>query len=127
MRRMLFLCVAVLLVGCDSVTEPQGQIPTSRPSRGIGLSTPVASSATDINERGQIIGRPRIIGRAIASEEVFQNLVPSAEDVVRSVLNETKSGTSISDVEKKVQKTLSDYFYKKTKNRPEIIVTSIPA
>jgi ribonuclease J len=78
-------------------------------------------------QRGNLVGRPRIIGRAVASHEVFQDLVPDAEDVLRSVLKETKSGTSISEVEVQVQKALSNYFYKKAKNRPEIIVTSIPA
>ncbi len=77
--------------------------------------------------RGELVGRPRIIGRAIASHEVFQDLVPAAEDVVRYVLEGTTSGTPTSEVEGKVQKALSNYFYKQAKNRPEIMVTSIPA
>ena len=78
-------------------------------------------------QRGELVGRPRIIGRAIASYEVFQELVPAAEDVVRLVLKGTKAGASTSEVEEKVRKSLSDYFYKRAKNRPEIIVNSIPA
>jgi ribonuclease J len=77
--------------------------------------------------RGELVGRPRIIGRAIASSDVFQELVPPAQDIVRSVLREIKGGTPTSDVENQVQKALSDFFYRKAKNRPEIIVSSIPA
>jgi ribonuclease J len=76
---------------------------------------------------GELVGRPRIVGRAIASQEVFQDLVPAAQDVVRTVLNDSKPGTPTTDVEDKVQVALSNFFYKKAKNRPEIIVTSIPA
>jgi ribonuclease J len=76
---------------------------------------------------GRVLGRPRITGRAIASQDVMTQLWPEALDLVDSMLRGMSPNTPASTVERAVQKSLSDFFYREARNRPEVIVQALPA
>ncbi len=77
--------------------------------------------------RGILLGRPRITMRGVAVEEVLTDLLIQVDDAVRSTLRTLRPNTAPDEAEKAVARAVSDLFYKQTKNRPEMIVVSVPA
>ncbi len=76
---------------------------------------------------GKLVGLPRITGRAIATEEALQELLPGADEAVRAALRGISPRTPATTVERAVERSLSDYFYREARNRPEVIAHAILA
>jgi len=76
---------------------------------------------------GRMVGLPQITGRAIASNDVMEALLPEAVDAVRSAMRGISPGTPAPTVARAVEKALSDFFYREARNRPEVIVHALPA
>jgi ribonuclease J len=88
----------------------------------------ICSVAFVYNEaKGKIVGQPRVTGRAMASTAVVADLFFDTADVIKDVMRGISPGTPKSTVERTVEKSVSDYFYRETRNRPEVIVQVIPA
>ncbi len=71
---------------------------------------------------GRLLGQPRISGQAIASPEVLAKLLPEATDLVKGVMRGISAFTPIPTVEKAIERSLSDFFFREGRNRPQIIV-----
>ena len=78
-------------------------------------------------DEGRFVGAPRITGHAIVAEEVMTRLVPDAMEAIRGAMRGVSPGTPMETAERVVERSLSDFFYQEAKNRPEIIVQSLPA
>jgi ribonuclease J len=76
---------------------------------------------------GSLVGQPHLTSRAMASGEAVADLLHNAGDLVGGVMRGISPGTPASNVERAVEKSVSDFFYRETRNRPEIIVQVIPA
>ena len=63
----------------------------------------------------------------MASPEAVADLLFATADVVKGVMRGISPGTPESTVQRAVEKSVSDHFYRETRNRPEIIVQVIPA
>jgi ribonuclease J len=78
-------------------------------------------------DEGRFVGTPRITGHAIVAEEMMIRLVPDAIDAIYGAMRGVSPGTPMETAERVVERSLSDFFYQEAKNRPEIIVQSLPA
>ncbi len=78
------------------------------------------------SRRGTLVGTPRIDARGVASEEILDTMVEEAKRLVRRTVQNTRANTAPEDVERAVERAISDFFYQQTKNRPEMIVVSMP-
>ncbi len=78
-------------------------------------------------QRGEIAGEPRIITQGIASDEAVDDMVDRAQQLVKKAMKGIQPQTTASTVESAVERTLSDYFYQQTKNRPQMMVIAMPA
>jgi ribonuclease J len=76
---------------------------------------------------GRLVGQPRITGRAIASPDVLGKLLPQATDLVMGVVRGISPFTPVVTVERAVERSLSDFFYREGRNRPAVIVQVLPA
>ncbi|MBN2002857.1 MAG: ribonuclease J [Anaerolineae bacterium] len=77
--------------------------------------------------RGTVVGEPRITARGVASDEAIEEMIEATKSVVRQTVQTIRAKTPPPEIEKAVKRAISDFFYKKAKNRPEIIVVSMPA
>ncbi len=77
-------------------------------------------------DEGRFVGTPRITGHAIVAEEVMARMVPEALEVLYGAMRGVSPGTPMETAERVVERSLSDFFYQEAKNRPEIIVQSLP-
>ncbi|RME36603.1 MAG: ribonuclease J [Thermoflexia bacterium] len=75
--------------------------------------------------RGALIGTPRLTMRGFAAHHVAEEMLTEARDIVRRVLQETRPGSPPATVEQRVQSALVEFFYQRTKNRPEVIALAI--
>lgn len=75
--------------------------------------------------RGTLSGAPRLALRGFVAPEVAGQMVGEAQTVVRHTLQSIQPRTPPATVEGTVERALSDFFYKRTKNRPEIIVMAL--
>lgn len=71
---------------------------------------------------GRLLGQPRISGKAIASPEVLAQLLPEATNLVKGVMRGISAFTPIPTVEQAIERSLSDFFFREGRNRPQIIV-----
>ncbi len=94
---------------------------------GLGETGVCAISIVYDEHTGKIVGRPRITDRAIASPETMAELLPEAMDIIRGVMKGISPNTPPATVEHAVERTLSDFFYRQARNRPEVIVQLMPA
>jgi len=69
---------------------------------------------------GQPVGRPHIITRGFIFVPGAEYLLAQAEEVTRSAAS-AKPGTAPAEVESRVQKALSRFFYRETRSRPVVI------
>ncbi|MGC9347948.1 MAG: ribonuclease J [Anaerolineae bacterium] len=96
--------------------------------RGALGTTGVCSVALVYDEdEGRILNEPQITGRAIATTEVMNELLPDAKESVRAAMRGISPNTPADTVERLVEKALSDFFYRQARNRPEVIVQIIAA
>lgn len=90
-------------------------------------NTGVCTVAFMYNEdQGRFEGSPRITGHAIVAEEVMARLIPDALEAIYGAMRGISPGTPMETAERVVERSLSDFFYEEAKNRPEIIVQSLP-
>jgi ribonuclease J len=87
----------------------------------LGQSGFVAAIVSYERRTGQPVGQPRIITRGFVFTPEAEDLLSRARDVIRSAAS-VKAGTAPSEVEKKVEKALSDFLYQETRRNP--VVTS---
>jgi ribonuclease J len=78
-------------------------------------------------DEGRIVGEAEITGRAIATVEVMDELLPEAREAVAAAMRGISPNTPADTVERLVEKALSDFFYRQARNRPEVIVQVIEA
>lgn len=72
-------------------------------------------------KRGTLVGTPQITLRGFVAPETAEGMLEAARDVVRRTVQGVRPGTSPATVERTVQRALSSFFYRETKNRPEMI------
>ncbi len=76
-------------------------------------------------KRGRLVGEPQLSSQGFVNLEVVQKLLDDVRDKVRQIVNSTPPGAPPVEVEKIVQKGLSNFFYKRAKSRPVLLVTAI--
>jgi ribonuclease J len=88
--------------------------------------TGVCSVALSFDEEtGKIIGYPRVVTHAVASDEAVEDLLPGVTDVVLTAMRGISGGIAASTVERTVERALSDFFFREARNRPEVIVHAL--
>jgi len=75
--------------------------------------------------RGALVGPARLALRGFAARQAAGKVLGQAQQVVRCTVQEARPGASPTMVERAVQRALSDFFYKSTKNRPETVVMAL--
>jgi len=76
-------------------------------------------------KRGRLVGEPHLSSQGFVNLEAVQELLDDARDKIRQTVNSAPTGAPPSEVEKIVQKSLSNFFYQRAKNRPVLLVTAI--
>lgn len=76
-------------------------------------------------QRGALIGTPRLTVRGFAASDAALEVMEGAIEVIRQTFRRIRSGTPSATVERLVQSALSEFFYHKTRNRPEVIVMAV--
>lgn len=74
---------------------------------------------------GALLGTPRLTVRGFAARDAAEEVIEGAMDVVQRTVQSTRAGTPPATVERQVQLALSEFFYQRTKNRPEVIVVAV--
>ncbi|HIE38946.1 MAG TPA: ribonuclease J [Anaerolineae bacterium] len=72
--------------------------------------------------RGTLMGTPRLTLRGFAAPQAAEEMLGEAQEAVRRAVQGLQPRTPLETVENSVRRALSDFFYRRTKNRPEIIV-----
>lgn len=75
--------------------------------------------------RGALLDAPRLTVRGFAARDAAEEVMAEAVEVVRRTIQGTRPGTPSATVERQVQAALSEFFYQRTKNRPEVIVVAV--
>ncbi len=75
--------------------------------------------------RGALLDTPRLTVRGFAARDAAEEVMTGAVEVVRHTVQDTRPGTPPATVERQVQSALSEFFYQRTKNRPEVIVVAV--
>ncbi len=87
----------------------------------------VCSVVFSYNRRqGVVIGEPRITARGLATAEVLEDLTTRAQPVVRNTVQATRSAAAPDEVERAVERAVSNFFYEQVQSRPEMIVVAVP-
>ena len=68
---------------------------------------------------GKAVGQPRIITQGFVFAPEAQDLLAQAEEIVRSTAS-ARRGTAPDKVEEKVEKALSNFFYRETRRKPVV-------
>ncbi len=77
-------------------------------------------------KNGKMVGNPSVMARAIVSAEAMDALEPDALNALVNAMRGISPGTAASSVERAVASALSDFFFRESRNRPEVIVQVIP-
>jgi len=77
-------------------------------------------------ENGKMVGNPSVTARAVVAPEAMEALEPDALNALVNAMRGISPGTAASTVERAVQSALSDFFFRESRNRPEVIVQAIP-
>jgi len=77
-------------------------------------------------KNGKMVGNASVVGRAIVSAEAMDALEPDALNALVNAMRGISPGTAASTVERAVASALSDFFFRESRNRPEVIVQAIP-
>jgi ribonuclease J len=88
---------------------------------GLAQSGFVTAVARYDRQAGKLVGQPRIITRGFVYVPDAQDLLAKAEDVVRSTAS-VRRGTAQGKVEERVERALSDLFYRETQRKPVVTV-----
>jgi ribonuclease J len=72
-------------------------------------------------QAGKLVGEPRIITRGFVYVPDAQDLLSKAEDIFRSTAS-VRRGTAQNKVEERVERALSDLFYRETQRKPVVTV-----
>lgn len=75
--------------------------------------------------RGALLNTPRLTVRGLAARDAAAEVMTGAVEVVRRTVQGTRPGTPSATVERQVQSALSEFFYRQTKNRPEVIAVAV--
>ncbi|MBC7225835.1 MAG: ribonuclease J [Thermoflexales bacterium] len=75
--------------------------------------------------RGALVDTPRLTVRGFAARDAAEEVMTEAVNVVRRTVQNTRPGTPPATVERQVQAALSEFFYQRTKNRPEVMVVAV--
>jgi len=87
----------------------------------------VCSVVFSYNRRqGVVIGEPRITAHGLAATEVIEDLTKRAQPVVRNTVKATHGGAAPDEVERAVERAVSNFFYEQVQSRPEMIVVAVP-
>ena len=87
----------------------------------------VCSVVFSYNRRqGVVIGDPRITMRGLATAEVLEDLTARAQPVVRNTVQATRGSAAPDEVERAVERAVSNFFYEQVQSRPEMIVVAVP-
>ncbi len=87
----------------------------------------VCSVVFSYNRRqGAVIGEPRITARGLAVAEVLEDLTRRADPVVRNTVQATRGSAAPDEVERAVERAVSNFFYEQVQSRPEMIVVAVP-
>lgn len=73
-----------------------------------------------------LVGEPRISAQGVATAEVLDDLVARAKPVLRQALQGIRGGASPTDVERTVEKAISNFFYAQVRSRPKMMVVAVP-
>ncbi len=76
-------------------------------------------------QRGALLDTPRLVVRGFAARDAAEEVMAEAVEFVRRTVQSTRPGTPSAAVERQVQTALSEFFYQRTKNRPEVIVIAV--
>jgi ribonuclease J len=86
----------------------------------------VCSVVFSYNRRqGVVIGEPRITARGLATTEVLEDLIMRAQPVVRNTVQATRGSAAPDEVERAVERAVSNFFYEQVQSRPEMIVVAV--
>lgn len=88
---------------------------------GLAQSGFVTAVAPYDRHAGKTVGEPRIITQGFVYPSEAEGLLKKAGDLVRATAS-SKRGAAASHMEKKVEKALSNFFYKQTRRRPVVTV-----
>jgi ribonuclease J len=91
---------------------------------GLAQSGFVTAVARYDRQAGKLVGEPRIITRGFVYVPDAQDLLAKAEDVVRSTAS-VQRGTPKDKVEERVERALSDLFYRETQRKPVVTVALV--
>jgi ribonuclease J len=87
---------------------------------GLSQSGFVTAIAPYDRRAGNTIGQPRIVTRGFVHAPNAGKLLAQARDLVRTTAS-VKRNTAPGKVERRVERVLSDFFYKETKRRPVVM------
>lgn len=76
--------------------------------------------------QGGLVGEPRITAQGVATVEVLDDLIEQAGPILRQTLQATRGSTTPADVERAVERAVSDFFYQQVQSRPKMIVVAMP-
>jgi len=74
---------------------------------------------------GQLIGRPQLKMRGFVTPSAAETLIENAQEMVFQTLRGAQPNTPPETVERMVRQALSNFCYRRTKNRPEMIVSAL--
>jgi len=77
-------------------------------------------------KNGKMVGNASVVARAVVSAEAMDALEPDALNALVNAMRGISPGTAASTVERAVASALSDFFFRESRNRPEVIVQAIP-
>jgi ribonuclease J len=77
------------------------------------------------SKRGMLLGTPRLVLRGFVAQRVVEKVLNETRQVVRRTVQRVQPGTSPAAVEQAVRRAVSDFLYKTTKNRPEMVVMAV--
>jgi ribonuclease J len=73
-------------------------------------------------QQGELLAPPKMAVRGFAAHKAVEEVLEEAQDVIHRAVRLLPRSASLYQVERGVRQALSDFFYRETKNRPEIIV-----
>jgi ribonuclease J len=76
--------------------------------------------------RGKPVNQPRVSMIGVAAEDTVDEVVKQIKALVRQTVQELPQNAPPDEAEKVVKRRVSDFFYKRFRNRPELLVVAMP-